>query len=444
MQDDKQQNQKKQWQQRLFRLIKLSLILTTVAGMAFLVNRFIYRSKATQDVAKLSFLSPQTNVQKEQIFQSNFQINVEGKRVSGVDLTFDYEPEALEYVTQGNDLLSSSTLPNQYFTALILEKVDPNSTDNLKQVRIILVANKPDNELHHSVVISLKFKALKATEKTILRLNKSRSQVVGTTGAINSLDHTFALDDQNAYSEITITEPGSETTNCSSQTQCGPNASCSENQSCVCNSGFYDCDNDLTNGCESNQACQSNGNIQLKLSVKLQGVDRTPATTKRLPFKISLIGSENNKQGPQTVELTASERNDGIFEGMVEFNQLQPEANFRLLIKGPKHLQKRICDPKPTGMYTYHCSGNQSFPLSTGINEIDLTQAPLLTGDLPLPKQDGILNSNDTVAIQNCMVNPNDNCKQQTDVNFDGVTNGTDLILVINSMGIKYDDEIQL
>lgn len=427
--------QPKKLKQRYLLIAKILFSVLTVVIMAFVVNRFVFRSKATQDIATVSFSPKQQHVAKSQVFSQEVQVNAGEKQVSAVDLTLDYEADKLQYVLNKNNLLLR-TLPINYFTNVILEE-EIVGTNNQNRARIILVANKKDEDLKNNVVVSLQFRALQVVNVTELALNEPQSIIVGTTGTTDSLDHTFDIDSNNALSQIVI----GEAITCSSDAQCGHEAQCASSNTCVCNQGFYNCDSNWANGCEATQVCQPTGGIKLKLSLKLQGVNTTPVTVNRLKFKISVMGTNNNKQGPKEVELLVSDRNDGVFEGIVDFEKLMPEDNFRLFIKGPKHVQKRICDPRPTGGSEYYCSNEQGFALNAGINEIDLTQTPLLAGDLPLPEQDGILNSKDIVAIRNCIKDRTDECVKQTDVNYDGATNGTDFTIVINSMGIKYDDE---
>jgi len=427
------QNKKKQ--SRYIRLIKLFLVIITIVAMAFLVNRFIFRSRATQDVATISFSPKLIHVAKNQVFNQTIQLNSGDKKISAIDLTLIYDNTKLQYVPNNTDLLLR-TLPANYFTKLILEK-ETLGSNNRSKVRIVLIANKNEADLNNNLVVSIQFKALGITNSTELILNEPESIVVGTTGTDDSLDHTYDIDSVNALSTIII----GEAISCASDAQCSTNAQCASSNTCVCNQGFYNCDNNWANGCEATTVCQPTGGVKLKLALKLQGINTTPVTAKGLKFKVSAIGTNNNKQGPKEVELLVSDRNDGIFEGTVDFEKLMPESNFRLFIKGPKHVQKRICDAKPTGGTDYYCSNEQGFALNTGINEIDLTQTPLLAGDLPLPEQDGILNSKDIVAIRNCIKDRTDECVKQTDVNYDGTTNGTDFTIVINSMGIKYDDE---
>ena len=209
----------------------------------------------------------------------------------------------------------------------------------------------------------------------------------------------------------------------------------------MCKPGFYNCDSDWFNGCESTNVCEPTGGIKLQFALKLQGINNNPIAARKLKFKVMVVGTHGNRQGPKEVELTISDRKDGVFEGETDFEKLMPEQNFKIFVKGPKHVQKRYCDILPAGGTDYYCNNDRGFELKAGVNKIDLTQAPLLAGDLPLPEQDGILNSKDIVALRNCIKDRTDECTVQTDVNYDGVTNGTDFTIVLNSMGIKYDDE---
>lgn len=408
-------------------LLRLLLIVVTIGFSAFFVNRYIFQSKADVDVATTSF-TPKTNiVTQNEAFTQTVSISAGEKKISAVDFTISYNPEYFEYVpVEDSTVFLSSTIPVQnYFTSLVMQKV----SDDKDSVRIVLIANKQDSELVQNIMIPLRFRGLKVSEESqYLAFNEPASQIVGTTGAD---DHRFDIDSTDASSTIAI----APSISCVNDGQCGENASCASNGYCICNSSKYNCDEDWTNGCESTTSCEATHSASLNLKLKLQGVSESTKITPLQKFKITLGNSEKNKH-QKTVDLKLAD--DYTFTGEVGFDDIAIGDNFRLLIKGPKHMQKRFCTLTPKGE-DYSCKKDEGFTLVAGKNEADLSAVPLLSGDLP--EQDGLLDAEDVGSLLKCIAKPNKECIKITDLNYDGVTLGNDLSLMFATMATTYEDD---
>ena len=417
---------------------RLVIILVAISGMVWLVNRFVIRSKAALDVATVVF-SPRTHyLTAGEQFSQAIRLSAGEKKISAIDLVINYNPEFVEYVPQAETQMLNSSIPAQYFTNRIIEKAE-SAENGLNRVRVVLVASKAETDLLSNLVFSLNFKVIKAsTTVRSLILNEPQSLIVGTTGTLEESNHQFDIDSSQAAANLYISEAKS----CTTDIQCGANGNCTSDAICKCQTGFYNCDNNWDNGCESTQACSSvSGGVKLQLLLKLQGINNTPVTAPKLKFKLTLAGSGDNRQLIEEIELTASSANNGLYEGTVLFDKIKPEGSFKLLVKGPKHIQKRFCHTQPTGGTAYRCTSQEGFTVIDGVNVLDLSQVPLLTGDVPIPEQDGFLNSKDVAALKSCIQARTTTCINQTDLNYDGATNGTDFTIILNSMAIKYDDE---
>ena len=137
---------------------------------------------------------------------------------------------------------------------------------------------------------------------------------------------------------------------------------------------------------------------------------------------------------------------DGLFNdggniiGALPLVGVSAGDGYRVLIKGPKHLQRKFCDLTPTATENgaYLC-GESSFALVAGNNNVNFTNVPLLVGDLT--PQDGLLNAFDIAQMKlNLLVNTGQ-ALAIADVNYDGAVNSTDFSLLIQSMQLKYDEE---
>ena len=435
MTDNIQTNTNKQGTKIPVKIGQLLIIFISILAMVWLVNRFVSRSKATLDVVGVVFTPRSHYLTAGEQFSQAIRLNAGEKKISAVDLVINYNAEFVEYVPQSEAQMLNASIPIQYFSKLVLEKTE--TINGVNQVRIMLVANKADSELLSDIVFSLNFKAKKASATPqSLALNEPQSMIVGTTGTLENSNYQFDIDSNQAAATLNIGEAKS----CTTDIQCGTNADCT-NSFCKCDAGFYNCDGNWNNGCESTQECAATGGVQLQLSLKLQGINSTPATARKLKFKMTLYRGEINQQQINDVELTASDANNGVYEGTVSFDKITPADKFKLFIKGPKHIKKRFCHTTPTGGINYRCTGEEGFAINDGVNVLDLTQIPLLSGDLPIPTQDGFLNSQDVAALKTCIQERTTTCINQTDLNYDGAVNGTDFTIILNSMAIKYDDE---
>ena len=178
--------------------------------------------------------------------------------------------------------------------------------------------------------------------------------------------------------------------------------------------------------------------VTLSLKLKFQGILSQPkANLGNFKVKVMLAGGNL----PQPIEAdrvdTFGADEKGIWSGTADFTDVLPAAGYRVYIKGPYHLQKKICVAAPTESYpaSYHC-GQGNITLHSGKNILDFSGIYLLAGDLPL--QDGSVTAYDTSFIYNNLgKTDNDKC----DVNRDGICDTQDFSLVIAALSIKNDEE---
>jgi hypothetical protein len=125
--------------------------------------------------------------------------------------------------------------------------------------------------------------------------------------------------------------------------------------------------------------------------------------------------------------------NAGNWEGNVVVTGTQPGNTYQLLIKGPKHLQKRICENVPTEQVkgTYNCN-IFGVRLTAGQNDLNLSGVTLMSGDVGI--QDGILNGYDLSFIQNIIKKTSSSSIEDGDINYDGKVNKADFDLLVDSL----------
>jgi len=182
------------------------------------------------------------------------------------------------------------------------------------------------------------------------------------------------------------------------------------------------------------------GNVQLNLKLKLQGITKKPQDTiNKLYVKVTLVSTDSASIKEESYGIFTSD-NNATWSGSVFFNVKKSvnSTKFKILVKGPMQVQKKICDMKPTETSAgyYHCV-TPDITITTGVNNLDFTKIVLLAGDLPV--QDGIVNSYDLSLIRQrlgvTVTGP-----QIGDINMDGVIDTQDYSLIIYALSTRFDE----
>jgi len=178
------------------------------------------------------------------------------------------------------------------------------------------------------------------------------------------------------------------------------------------------------------------GNPVLNFKIKFQGV-----TVKRADQKVKVIvkkGSLNKTFG----DVSVVSDDNGIYSGSVTLTEVPAGGNYKIFIKGPKHLARKFCENNQAG----RCVGSGKVTLAAGANTFDFSKIVLEAGDLPNPsdsnKQDGVVNSVDYSLWKSRIGNEDADSLAVADVNFDGIVNFTgDWMLMRVTLETKYEEE---
>lgn len=183
-------------------------------------------------------------------------------------------------------------------------------------------------------------------------------------------------------------------------------------------------------------ATPSGPGITLKL--KFQGIQKKPVSVTSWPVKIKMVADSSGRRYESTVNFTVDD--NGVWSAKVPVNGFQADR-YMIYIKGPKHIQKKVCDITPTESIagTYHCKNNEGISLATANQTLDFTGILQLVGDLP--EQDGVVNAYDISQIVNCISTPSDSCTQKADLNLDSKVDAQDYSLVIAALAIRFDED---
>ena len=178
--------------------------------------------------------------------------------------------------------------------------------------------------------------------------------------------------------------------------------------------------------------------VQLDIRLRLQGIVGKPvAAGSGISMKLSLISGDKSNSYEQDVLFQPSD--SGVFTGKMILTSVNTGPLYKLLINGPKHLQKRICEARPSEAVggTYRCT-NGNIELKKGSNQIQLENIVILAGDIP--EQDSVINAQDIVFIRQSLGSKNENDIRRGDLNYDGIVDSQDYGMILNALSFKYDD----
>lgn len=257
---------------------------------------------------------------------------------------------------------------------------------------------------------------------------------------LNSSSNTTTI--SNPYSTSTITSI-TNSTNCTSPTDASYcetiQSECDIWQNCV-DSGSTSCTTPTyPEYCAISNIESNKMNFLMKL--KFQGITTKPTQILLWPVSIT-FKKKNNSSYKKTVVANFAVGDDGVWRSYFPISL--DSGNYEILVKGPKHIQKKICSTSPTedtgGAYV---CGDNSISLTSSMvgkrTTLDFSAILNLTGDLP--EQDGIVNSYDLALIRNNLGLSTVDALIVSDLNLDGVVNATDYALIIQALSIKTDEE---
>lgn len=183
--------------------------------------------------------------------------------------------------------------------------------------------------------------------------------------------------------------------------------------------------------------------VVLNMKIKLQGVVSAPLTRAAIPVKIHLGSSKQANYSQSNIIVPFTPQNDGTWTGTAKFSGIRSDVGYYLFLKGPKHLQRKVCDLNPVnGFNTIYTCGTGSLSLKEGSNTVDMSKILLMAGDLPESgAQNGVVESYDTAFIRQHIQSQKAEDLAIADLNYDGVIDSQDFSLVLTSILVKYDEE---
>lgn len=184
-----------------------------------------------------------------------------------------------------------------------------------------------------------------------------------------------------------------------------------------------------------------NGSVGLTFKLKFQGILSQPKTEyNSMEVRIKLGKSDGTAQtGYKTATFSADLSGVWTNSAPVVFENIPVGTGYKVYIKGPKHLQKKICDAAPleTASGTYHCESGR-IALANGANTLDFSKVYQLVGDLPV--QNSIVDSYDISLIRNNLGKTDADILKVADLNLDGKVDSQDYSLLISALSTRFDE----
>jgi len=179
------------------------------------------------------------------------------------------------------------------------------------------------------------------------------------------------------------------------------------------------------------------GDVVINLKLKFQGITKKIDSKYNTQLvKIKLTNTDTGNSSSRLVNV--SQNGSAIWEGQVKF-AVPAGNNYKVFIKGPKHIQKKICQNNPTETLPgfYQCEDG-TIKLIKGTNTLDFSNIIQIVGDLGT--QDGIVNSYDLALITNNLGKKDCAILKSADLNLDGIVDTQDYSLVLSALAIKLDE----
>ncbi|GEM_PF-3342346 len=181
--------------------------------------------------------------------------------------------------------------------------------------------------------------------------------------------------------------------------------------------------------------------VVVNLRLRFQGIRSAPRSgIQELPVLVSIRRFGEDVFIHKAALFKVDDR--GLWTGKVEFTSADgfSSGNYLVYVKGPYHLQKKICDLSARENFpgSYSCTAGKSIILQAGQINIDLSGITLLVGDLP--DQDGLVNAYDIGLVRNLLGSTEPEDLARADVNLDGIVDITDFVLIQAALSVRYDE----
>ena len=366
-----------------------------------------------------------STAQRGQNVDTQILLNTNDKQVKSTDIILFYDDTRLTFQNTVDLAQNIEINPASGFdTQLAIKNVDPST----KKIAIALQTQTPVQSNTDIVLATIKFVVKLDAPDGLVEL------VPETTSTIYDLQTQNILACVGGYKltvgqSVSITPPGPSDTPGPSPTP-GP----SETPGPSPTPGPSETPGPSPTPTISAQS------VVLNLKLKLQGILTLPNQPNNLAFKVTV--NSIRRSITRSIITDFSVDNNAVWSGQAVFNGLPSASDYKIYTKGPKHLQKRICErfPQETFPGIYNCEDG-AISLKPGTYNLDFTGIFQLVGDLS--PQDGVVNSYDISLVRNNIAvagSYDPAILDIADLNLDGIVDSQDYSLVIAALSIRSDE----
>ncbi len=407
----------------------LLLGVCTLIGIFWYINANIYHFFATVPTVGVELQVPENNVMIDELFSVGLRLT--DQEIAATDLFIEYDSNHVTYALDEGAETGISQLPVNYFRMPPVKEEVIQTDSSLKRVHVVLVSwnqiANPDNPLTQ---LNFVFHA-KSKGAATFTLIKNGLQFAGNDSQNNpvlfEISEDVVLTKSVPIGDIDQVTPTEEVTPVPTES---PAVTVTET--------FTPTPTFTETPSPTITQIVNPEEVQLDIRLRLQGIVGKPvAAGSGISMKLSLISEDKPNSYEQEVLFQPSD--SGVLTGTMTLKSAYTGPLYKLLIKGPKHLQKRICETRPSEAVggTYRCT-NGNIELKKGSNQIQLENIVILAGDIP--EQDSVINAQDIVFIRQSLGSKNENDIRRGDLNYDGIVDSQDYAMILNALSFKYDD----
>ncbi len=422
--------------------------LSVLLFLFWYINKYIYKSKATNPEITFSLSAPQT-VSIGSEFKVLLEIN---GRLTGQDFYISYDPSTISYFkdwdTDPTHTGVAALDVGQYkafFTAPpIIENLSMENDKRKLHMGLVSTGFTSSPPVHH---ITLTFKAIKTSDQTTIEIDTTKPyEFVGEAEGGMPIQFDLASSSKLSQQIETKSTGPTETPTTPIPTStpiptATPTLTVDPNATLTPTPTATPIPPTTTGVPPTNTPAQTTPGTgvtsNITFDIRTQGLTEAAKKVNEVPVRVVFLKDET------VIDeriVSMSKNGDGSWTGTSKYVTLLTGTDYTLLIKGPKHLQKKICTNKPSESIggQYSCTDG-TIRIQAGDNRIDLKGVTLLAGDLPL--QNGIVDAVDIAYIRSNLGKSDAEIVSRGDLNYDGIVDSQDYGMIINALSFKYDEE---
>jgi hypothetical protein len=417
--------------------------IASLGGMAWYVNQYLYNFFASTPSANVAVVGEQSKTLSQgDSFNVTFTINPQdasSHNISGMDLTLSYNKSIIEY---DNSVGGSgfSPLPNQTYE-ILHENKDETTNPTLGLVNIVLVNSSTAN-FTNTLIFKFKTKSgltpEQITQSSDIKLVSNNASIVGEAPSAPT-NFQFSSSSDITLASVSFSTPTPTTDPVAPNPTHTPTPTPTSTLTTTpapTPTPTTDPVAPTSTHTPTPGAGANIKNVNLNFKFRIQGVTSRPRNAVPLDFEVRIFKGE---EIIKTETARLNPQDDGTFAGSKEFTGIDITPQYSLAVKGGKHLRKVVCQNNPSEPTpgTYNCRSSD-LTFTEGQNEINFSGIYMLAGDIPV--QNGVVDSLDIAYIRQNFGNTQTDNLTRGDLNFDGIIDTQDYVLIMSALSFKYDE----